>query len=434
MINTTDIHKFCKSAACLEKLSMLYGRDENKINAQVGRYAALGERFAGIFPHHRALRFFSAPGRAEIGGNHTDHQSGRVLTASIHLDTLAAVAPNGSSIVRIHSEGFPPAELDLSSLDIQDIEKGTAAALIRGCAFRLKALGYQIGGFDAAITSDVLPGSGLSSSAALEILFCAILDGLFNQGDISPVERAKIGQFAENRYFGKPCGLLDQMGSSFGGLVAIDFQEEEPSIETISFDFAAHGYALAIVNTGGDHGDLTDHYAAIPAEMKQVAAFFGCERLRSVSPERFDQAIPALRAQITDRPILRAMHFFEENDRVPQQVDALKACDLPRFFALIQASGESSIKLLQNIHAKADEQPLSLALELSHQMLRGRGAWRVHGGGFAGTILAFVPLDMMDAYVKRMDSVFGSGACVRLNVRPVGAYELKENEEGYICY
>lgn len=424
MINIESINSFLHSDTCLVKLSMLYGQEERILHAQSMRYGALVERFASLFPQHTAIRFFSSPGRVEIGGNHTDHQLGRVLTASIHLDTLAVVAANGSHIVRIHSEGFAPMEVDLSSLTVQESECGTAAALIRGCSFKMQQLGYQVGGFDAAITSDVLPGSGLSSSAALEILFCAIIDGLFNAGNLSPVERAKIGQFAENKYFGKPCGLLDQMGSSFGGLVAIDFEKEEPAIETLAFDFTAHGYAMAIINTGGDHGDLTDHYAAIPTEMKQVAAFFGCQHLRKVPQEQFEKAIADLRKHLKDRPVLRAMHFFDENARVPMQVQALKECNLQHFFELIQASGESSIKLLQNIHADVYEQPLSLALALSQRMLEGNGAWRVHGGGFAGTILAFVPLSMVDTYTNQMNEVFGKNACVHINVRPVGAYEL----------
>lgn len=426
MISIENIVDFLKTDTCRAKLSMLYGQEEDILQAQCKRYAALSERFSCIFPQHQAIRFFSAPGRAEIGGNHTDHQSGRVLTASIHLDTLAAVAPNGTSIANIYSQGFPPTKVDLSSLTPHDCEKGKAAALIRGCAYRMQQLGYQLGGFDAAITSDVLPGSGLSSSAALEVLFCAILDGLFGEGNLSPVERAKVGQYAENVYFGKPCGLLDQMGSSFGGLVAIDFEKDEPAIETLTFDFTAHGYTMAIVSTGGDHGDLTDHYAAIPTEMKQVASYFGCKCLREVPQQRFTQAIPALREKMKDRPILRAMHFYDENARVPMQVQALKACNLQHFFELIQASGESSIKLLQNIHADTNDQPLSLALALSERMLRGKGAWRVHGGGFAGTILAFLPLTMMDTYIDEMNAVFGKNACVRINVRPVGAYELTQ--------
>jgi galactokinase len=318
--------------------------------------------------------------------------------------------------------------VDLASLDVVTSESGTAAALIRGCAQKMRELGFHVGGFDAAIVSDVLPGSGLSSSAALEMLICAIFDRLFNEGSMSPILRAQVGQYAENVYFGKPCGLLDQMGSSFGGLVAIDFQKKEPTVETLSFDFLRHGYALAIVNTGKGHGELTGEYAAIPAEMKRVAAFFGCDRLREVDSEQFYSQIPELYGRVPDRAILRAMHFFEEDARVPKQVQALRAGDLQRFLDLINESGQSSITLLQNIHVKAQEQPLSIALALSAKMLKGKGAWRVHGGGFAGTILSFVPLDMMDQYAAHMNAVFGANACVALMIRPVGAYEMQNDE------
>ena len=404
---------------------MLYGETRETALAQTRRYEELGRRFFSLFPAHQALRFFSAPGRAEIGGNHTDHQSGRVLTASIHLDTLAAVQPNDQNRVNVFSQGFPASHVDLSDLDAVAGESGTAASLVRGCAKKIKDLGFQIGGFDAAIVSDVLPGSGLSSSAALEILFCAIFDHLHNQGGMSPIQRAKVGQYAENVYFGKPCGLLDQMGSSFGGLVAIDFQNSEPSVETLSFDFLGRGYALAIVNTGKGHGALTGDYASIPAEMERVAAFFGCDRLREVDPRQFHDAIPELYRQVPDRAILRAMHFFDEDARVPQQVEALRTDNLPLFLDLINESGQSSMDLLQNIFTKPSEQPLSVALALSKKLLNGKGAWRVHGGGFAGTVLSFVPLDLMDRYAARMNAVFGKNACAMLTVRPVGAYEIK---------
>jgi len=406
-----------------DTLEMLYGRPN--VAAQSCRYEGLAARFAKIFPGHDGARFFSAPGRAEIGGNHTDHQSGRVLCAAIDLDTVAAAAPNGGVIARVESEGFPPVSVDLSDLSPRNEERGTSAAVVRGCAARLRALGFATGGFDAVVTSNVFSGSGLSSSAAFEMMVCAVFDGLFGGGGLTPVIAAQVSQYAENHYFGKPCGLLDQMASAMGGVTAIDFRGAEPEVKRVPYDFAAEGYALAVVNTGGSHDDLTEAYAAITREMGQVAAHFGEKRLRPVDPGRFEAEIPVLRKKLSERVILRALHFFDENERVLHQVAALKAGDLPRFFSLIIESGDSSWKLLQNVWASPAEQPLALALALSARMLRGHGAWRVHGGGFAGTILAFVPLDMLDTYKSRMNSVFGEGACHPLRVRPVGAYEVE---------
>ena len=412
-----------------DALHMLYGRGPGVPDAQRARYRALKARFLQLFPEQTSVRFFSAPGRTEIGGNHTDHQSGRVLAAAVNLDTVAAVARNGERKARIYSEGFKPLEVDLSDLSVREEEKGTTTAIVRGCAARMREMGYRVGGFDAAAASSVLVGSGLSSSAAFEVLVCAILDGLYNRGDMPPALRARIGQYAENVYFGKPSGLMDQTASSVGGLVTIDFAQEEPDIRGLSFDFEEAGYALCIVGTGGSHDDLTDAYAAIRTEMEQVAACFGRSRLREVDADAFEAALPSLRGKVSDRALLRALHFFDDDRRVPQEVAALQAGDLARFFELVVASGESSWKLLQNLYADPGEQPLSLALELSRRMLEGRGAWRVHGGGFAGTIQAFVPQGLLEAYRARMDAAFGQGACVPLNIRPVGAYELCPGEE-----
>ncbi|MDR0898312.1 MAG: galactokinase [Oscillospiraceae bacterium] len=404
-----------------ERLESLYpGRGD----AAVRRYDALAARFAALYSEAGAPRFFSAPGRTEIGGNHTDHQGGRVLAAAIDRDSLLAAAPRSDMRVRLHSEGYAPIELDLTDLSPQSAETGTTAALVRGCAAALAKAGRAVGGFDAAATSEVMPGSGLSSSAAMEVLLLATLDGLYGDGTLPAPERAQMAQFAENVYFGKPSGLMDQMASSVGGLVAIDFGGAEPIIDPLSFDFAAQGYALAVVHTGGSHDNLTAAYAAIPAEMEQVAAQFGQKRLRDVDPAAFEAELPALRSRVSDRALLRAMHFFTEDARVPQQAAALRRGDLPGFLALINASGESSQALLQNLYQSPPEEPLALALALSQQMLAGCGAWRVHGGGFAGTILAFVPLDRLDAYRARMDAVFGAGACQPLNIRPVGALEI----------
>ncbi|MCL1796336.1 MAG: galactokinase, partial [Clostridia bacterium] len=410
--------------SCGDIFEMLYGHGAGVREKQTARYEALALKFAAQFPERKHARVFSAPGRAEIGGNHTDHQSGRVLAASVNLDTLAIAAPNGGTTVCIHSEGYAPIKVELADLSPLDSERGNSAAVVRGCAARMKETGRPIGGFDAVVTSDVLGGSGLSSSASFEVTLCRIFDNLFGGGDMAPDECAIISQHAENVYFGKPCGLLDQMGCAVGGLVAMDFIRSEPAVEKVAFDFEAAGYTLAVVNTGGDHGDLTGAYASIPADMGFVAAFFEKERLRFVDRSLFEENLPSLVGKISDQAILRAMHFFDENDRVPQQVAALQAADLPRFFELINASGDSSMKLLQNIYVDPNDQPITLALALSERMLRGSGAWRVHGGGFAGTILAFVPLSMYQTYRKRMDQAFGAGACQPLNIRPVGTYEL----------
>lgn len=411
-------------------LAKLYGQDSITISAQTARYKLLLNRFYTTFPGQTSTRLFSAPGRAEIGGNHTDHQSGRVLAAAINLDTIAAAALNGTMTARVYSDSFDPIEVNLADLSVQGkSEWGTSEAIIRGCAARMVDLGKTVGGFDAAVTSNVFVGSGLSSSAAFEVLICTIFDGLFGNGDLSPVLRAQISQYAENEYFGKPSGLMDQTASSVGGIVAIDFEKEQPQINALSYDFAKKGYALAVVNTGGAHDDLTDAYAGIRTEMEQVAAFFGQERLRFVQPQAFEAAIPKLRGAVSDRAILRAFHFFDENERVPQMVAALQADDLPAFFRLIIASGQSSWMLLQNIWATPQSQPLALALELSRRMLEGNGAWRVHGGGFAGTILAFVPQDRMDMYTEKMNAVFGENACRPLSIRPVGACELTHRDE-----
>lgn len=402
--------------------SLLYGGEE--LSAQKERYAGMARRFAALFPAQGAPRFFSAPGRTEIGGNHTDHQSGRVLAASVNLDTIAAARENGLDTIRIYSDGYAPIQVEMKNLTPRSEEIGTTAAIVRGCCAGLREAGFRVGGFDAAICSSVLSGSGLSSSAAFEILINKIFDCLFNAGDMDAALSARIAQKAENVYFGKPSGLMDQTASAVGGMVAIDFEKPEAKIEALSYDFAAKGYALAIVGTGSSHDDLTDAYAAIPREMKQIANCFGQERLRTVSREEFEKSLPRLHGKVPDRALLRAFHFFDENERVPRQVEALRKDDLDTFLRLVIESGDSSWKLLQNLAQSSLDQPLVLALELSRRALDGRGAWRVHGGGFAGTILAFVPQDAMNAYKDRMDSVFGKGACCPLQIRPVGACEV----------
>lgn len=413
-----------KTPEVVKQLTHIYGQREGMLVSQTTRYTRLLKKHEEIVNNSEGLLMISAPGRTEIGGNHTDHNRGKVLAAAVNLDTLAAVTPRADGVVNIHSEGYAPLSVDLSDLVMREDEKGTTAALVRGVASKLKEEGYAIGGFDAVMTSTVRGGSGLSSSAAVEVLLCAIFDELYNGNKLDAKQRAKYSQYAENVYFGKPCGMLDQMASSLGGLAYMDFKEDDPELQAVSYDFAAKGYALVVVNTGGSHDDLTDDYAAVPAEMRAVANYFGESSLRRVLPESFMKAIPQLRANLkiphADRAIMRAGHYFAENRRVTEQVDALKKDDLDAFFRLIIASGRSSYCYLQNIFAKSDRQELSLGLMLGEQKLSGIGAWRVHGGGFAGTTLNFVPQKNLDSFVREMEAVFGEHSCNILDIRPVG--------------
>lgn len=388
---------------------------------QYARYCALADAFRARFQREPEA-FVSAPGRTEVVGNHTDHNRGRVLAAAVNLDTVAAVAANGTTAVRLYSEGFDaPFIVDISDLDVHESEKETTFSLIRGVAARLKALGYRIGGFDAQVTSTVFKGSGLSSSAAFEVMTVAAFDALFNDWSIDAKLNARISQYAENEYFGKPSGLLDQTASAVGGLVALDFGPDVAEVEEIQYDFGKRGYAVCVVSAGGEHGNLTSAYASIPVEMKQVAALMGREVLRDVSPEELTAALPKLKNQASDRAILRAFHFVDETRRVVDATEALHRDDLKAFFGAVIGSGESSWKLLQNLHVESsDNQEMPLALEMSRRMLDGRGAWRIHGGGFAGTILAFVPSDIVEEYSAAMDAVFGAGATTVLSIRPEG--------------
>ena len=416
-----------KSPEVMDRLTRLYGSRDGMLVEQTTRYAGILKRHEELF--HREdgnVLLVSAPGRTEIGGNHTDHNRGRVLAAAVNLDTLAAVSPRDDNKVEIYSDGYPALNLDLSDLTVHEEEKGTTAALIRGVAARMKELGYRIGGFDACVTSSVASGSGLSSSAAFEVMVCAMLDALYNGFSIDYKLRAKISQYAENVYFGKPSGLLDQMASSAGGLVTVDFKHDDPEVRPINFNFAALGYSLVVVATGGSHADLTDAYAAIPDEMKQVAAYFGEPYLRRVRHEEFIQAIPELRGKVSDRAILRAMHFYQENDRVTRQVEALNRGDLFAFLWEIICSGRSSYMYLQNVYAKPEDQSLSLALALAEEtLLHEDGAWRIHGGGFAGTTLNFVPQKALDSFVKTMEAAFGQHCCHVLDIRPEGAVAMR---------
>ena len=389
---------------------------------QYPRYSALADAFRKNFGREPEM-FVSAPGRTEVVGNHTDHNRGRVLAAAVDLDTVAAVAPSGNSIVRLYSAGFDmPFVVDISDLSVHPEEKETTAALIRGVAAKLQGLGHRVGGFDAQVHSTVLRGSGLSSSAAFEVMLVAIFDALFNGWVVDPQDSARISQYVENTYFGKPCGLMDQMACAVGGLVGIDFGPEVAEVETVAYDFGAKGYSVCVVSAGGDHGNLTADYAAIPEEMKQVAAALGAQVLSEVDPAVLEAAIPKLKGAVSDRAILRAFHFVDETRRAAEAVEALRKDDVAGFFDCVIASGESSWKLLQNLYvATSDNQEMPLALEMSRRMLEGRGAWRIHGGGFAGTILAFVPKDMVQRYAAAMDAVFGVRATTVLAIRPEGA-------------
>lgn len=388
----------------------------------------LDSAFTELF-HRQPEAHFSAPGRTEIGGNHTDHQHGRVLAAAINLDTRAATASNGSNLIRIQSEGYAYFEVNLSNLEPEASEQGTAKALVRGVAARISQLGHNVTGFDACIVSDVLPGSGLSSSAAFEVLIGTIINERDRCG-LTPVEIARIGQYAENVYFGKPCGLMDQTASSVGNLLTIDFSDPTaPDVKPLNVDFSVFGHSLCIIDSGADHSDLTGEYSSITDELKSVSRFFGKEYLREVNEEQFYASIPELRKTAGDRAVLRAMHVFEENRRVTAQVSALERGDFPAFLELVKASGRSSWLYLQNVVPTGSTvcQELALSLAVCEKLLGGRGACRVHGGGFAGTVQAFVPNDMLDEFKCRIESFLGEGSCHVMNIRREGG--IKEDKE-----
>ena len=395
--------------------------------AQKQRYknavGAFSEHFGSVGEH----RFFSAPGRTEICGNHTDHNHGKVFAASVNLDVIAVVEPTSDNRIVIKSEGFPEDSIDLSVLEPVPEEKNTSASLIRGVAAGFAKHGLTIGGFRAYTTSDVMKGSGLSSSAAFEVLVGTILSHLYNGGQVNPVKVAQISQYAENVFFGKPSGLMDQMASSVGGFIAIDFKDTgSPIIESVPADFEKFGHALCIVDAKGDHADLTDEYASIPQEMKSIAGYFTCENLRQLSKDDIMLNINVLREQFGDRAVLRSIHFFDENERVDKVVHALKSGSFEDFLSSVKESGDSSYKFLQNIYANSDvrHQCLSIALNVAEYSLHRKGACRVHGGGFAGTIQAFVPLDMLQQFKMNIERTFGSGSCHVLSVRPVGGTEV----------
>ena len=426
-MNVTELIKHINNGGIDEELRVLYGSDEKVLAHQRARYIKAAESFSETFPDRDEVHIFSAPGRSEIGGNHTDHQHGCALAAAVNLDAVAVVAFNDDGMIRVKSEGYGMSEVDLSDLSIHEAEKGKSIGIIRGIAARFADMGVKIGGFDAYTVSDVLSGSGLSSSAAFETLIGTIIDVWYNDCKAGEIEIAKIGQFAENVYFGKGSGLLDQMVCSVGGFVFIDFKDtENPIVEKHNFDFDSAGYNLCITDTKGSHSDLTDDYVAVPSEMKSVAEYFGKSVLREVDEKEFFAAIPDLHGKVNDRAILRAIHFFGENNRAIYEADALERGDLERFFTLYRQSAASSANLLQNLYStsKPTEQGIPLAIAVSRLVLGEYGAVRVHGGGFAGTIQAFVPMDKTADYAAKMDALFGEGSCYVLRIRPVGGIKI----------
>ncbi|SDN94008.1 galactokinase [Acetanaerobacterium elongatum] len=424
---TEEMKKQLQGSAFDKAFGYVYCTGKNGVTLQKERYTTAVNAFEALFGQGREAELFSAPGRTEIGGNHTDHQHGRVLAAAVNLDVIAVASKNSDNTIRIKSEGYDMDVVSLDKLAPVEGEKNKAAALIRGVAARFAQLGYEVGGFDAYTSSSVLKGSGLSSSAAFEVLVGTMLNHLFNSGKVAPVQIAQIGQYAENNFFGKPCGLMDQTASAVGGFVTIDFADPvHPVVEKVGFDFAASGYALCIVNTGGNHADLTPDYASVSAEMKAIAAAFNKEYLNDVDEAVFFESIGRLRGKISDRAILRAMHFFADNARVLRQIDALNSSDFEQFKQLVLESGRSSYMYLQNVFSchNPSEQGVSLALAISERVLAGKGAWRVHGGGFAGTIQAFVPVSKLQHYKAEIEAVMGEGSCFILSIRPVGGVKI----------
>ena len=427
MINTKQFIEKIQQGCFDDRLKQLYvfREQEKELNQAKNRAVHTIEGFCNAFPDRADAEcaLYSGPGRTEIGGNHTDHQHGRVLCGSVAMDMLACVSPRQDGVIRIVSEGYPQLSIRVADTEKQAAEVNTSNALVRGVVAGIAQKGYSLNGFDTYITSAVPAGSGLSSSAAYEILVGNILNDLYCGGKLTAMELAQIGQYAENVYFGKPCGLMDQAACSVGGVVAIDFADpKQPIVEKVEYNLAQSGYVLCIVDTGSCHADLTDDYAGITQEMGQVANWFGKQVLREVDPQAFEQAIPQLRQQFGDRAVLRSMHFFAENERAAQQAEALKNGDMEAFLQLVRESGRSSALLLQNTWSVAEpaQQAIPLTLAVAEQVLQGSGAARVHGGGFAGTIQAFVPEAKLNEFVQRMETLLGAGKCHVMSIRSEG--------------
>ena len=410
-----------------DKLSLLYGNAKATLEQQRQRYVDAIQAFTELYPEREDLYIYSAPGRTEVGGNHTDHQHGRVLAGSVNIDMIAAAAPNSLNQLRVQSEGYDLCVIDLDDLTARKEEENTTASLLRGECEAFRQRGAKLSGLDVYISSNVPKGSGVSSSAAFEVLVGVILNDCFMDEKVSPIAIAQIGQWAENVYFGKPCGLMDQMASSVGNIITIDFADKaNPDVEPVQVDFSKAGLALCILDSGADHADLTDEYAAIPNECRAVAAVCGGEVLRDVPFETFLANIPACRKQCGDRAVLRAFHFYADNDRVPQQVAALREGNFDAFLQMVTASGDSSWEYLQNVIPAGykEHQEVAVTIAAAKHYLGGKGAVRVHGGGFAGTVQAFVPVEMLADFKANMEKILGAGRCHVLSIRPEGGAVL----------
>ena len=428
MVETRLIKERLKNWVYKDLLLDIYV-DESKLIYQTDRYIKAIEKYESLYGEDK-VAIYSAPGRSEVGGNHTDHQHGEILAASINLDAIAITKKRDDSLVRVVSDDYDEIVIDTNDISLKEEEKESTTSLIKGVLAGAVQRGYQIGGFQAYITSDVLIGAGLSSSAAFETIIGTIISYLYNDGKLDAVTNAVIGQYAENVYFGKPCGLMDQMACSVGSLVHVDFANPaDPMVEKVEFDMNKYGYSLCITDTKGSHADLTADYAAIPQEMKSVAAYFGKDVLCGISLDQILANVQALRDQCGDRAVLRAIHFIRENERVQKEVEALKKEEITTFLDTVKASGDSSFKFLQNVYTNNDvhHQNVSLALAVSEAVLEGgAGVCRVHGGGFAGTIQAFVKNDKVASYLEAMDQLFGKGACHVLKIRKYGGMKVIE--------
>ena len=426
MQNIMSVRESLEQGSLDQRIKEIYV-DEQRVPYNRERYIRAIDRFTELFPSEKEIEIYSAPGRSEVCGNHTDHQNGMVLATSINLDAIAIVAKAEEPVIRLVSGDFPMEEVDVADLSMKEEEQSTTTALIRGVAAGMKERGHKVGGFTAYITSDVLMGAGMSSSAAFESLIGTILSGLYNDMKVSSIEIAQIGQYAENIYFGKPCGLMDQMACSVGGMIFIDFKEKEhPEVRQVHTDFETAGLRLCIVDTKGSHADLTPDYAAVPAEMNQVAQALGREHLREVPRETFFKELPKLWKETSGRAVLRAIHFYEEEERVLRGVKSLEESDYPGFLSVIKASGDSSAKYLQNIYSPkdVDSQNVTVALAVSESILGENGVCRVHGGGFAGTIQAFVKNEAVAAYKEQIEAIYGDDSCHVLKVRLQGGIRV----------
>ena len=426
MQNIMSVRESLEQGSLDQRIKEIYV-DEQRVPYNRERYIRAIDRFTELFPSEKEIEIYSAPGRSEVCGNHTDHQNGMVLATSINLDAIAIVAKAEEPVIRLVSGDFPMEEVDVADLSMKEEEQSTTTALIRGVAAGMKERGHKVGGFTAYITSDVLMGAGMSSSAAFESLIGTILSGLYNDMKVSSIEIAQIGQYAENIYFGKPCGLMDQMASSVGNIITIDFASPaKPVVEPVAVDFSKAGLALCILDSGADHADLTDEYAAIPAECRAVAAVCGGEVLRDVPFETFLAKLPECRRQCGDRAVLRAFHVYADNDRVAKQVAALHDGDFDTFLCLVNESGRSSWEYLQNVIPAGykEHQEVGVTIAAAKHLLGDKGAVRVHGGGFAGTVQAFVPVEMLDEFKAGMEAILGEGRCHVLSIRPEGGAVL----------